>query len=58
MIHDVTQLDAGSIGNFLKTMYSRLGAVSSGALKYINADGIEMDTDVSDLEKALRKGGI
>lgn len=58
IIHDVTQQDAGSIGNFLKTMYTRLGSISAGKMRYIDEDGISVDVDVNNLEKALRAGGI
>lgn len=59
-IMDVSQKDASSTGNALKTMLSRYGNVKAGTYAGMNITGDQNETTeaINDIEKVLRKLGI
>ena len=59
-IMDVSQRDASSVGNALKTMIARYGNVKAGKYSAMTTDGDEGDTGeaLNDIEKVLSKVGI
>ena len=59
-IMDVSQKDASSTGNAIKTMLSRYGNVKAGTYSGMNITGDQNETteSLNDIEKVLRKLGI
>ena len=59
-IMDVSQKDASSTGNAIKTMLSRFGNVKAGTYSGMNITGDQNETteSLNDIEKVLRKIGI
>ena len=59
-IMDVSQKDASSTGNAIKTMLSRFGNVKAGIYSGMNISGDqnEMTESLNDIEKVLKKLGI
>lgn len=59
-IMDVSQKDASSTGNAIKTMLSRFGNVKAGIYSGMNITGDQNETteSLNDIEKVLRKMGI
>lgn len=59
-IMDVSQKDASSTGNAIKTMLSRYGNVKAGTYSNMNITGDQNETteSLNDIEKVLRKLGI
>lgn len=59
-IMDVSQRDASSVGNALKTMIARYGNVKAGAFSSLSLENEGEDTgeSLNDIEKVLNKIGI
>lgn len=57
-IIDITQQDAGSVGNALKTILSRYGNVKAGVFAGIEEDGEDASESINDVEKVLNAIGI
>lgn len=59
-IMDVSQKDASSTGNAIKTMLSRFGNVKAGTYSGMNITGDQNETteSLNDIDKVLRKLGI
>lgn len=52
-IIDITQQDAGSVGNALKTILSRYGNVKAGVFAGMEEDGEDASESINDVEKVL-----
>lgn len=57
-IIDITQQDAGSVGNALKTILSRYGNVKAGVFAGMAEDGEDASESINDVEKVLNAIGI
>lgn len=57
-IIDITQQDAGSVGNALKTILSRYGNVKAGVFAGMEEDGEDASESINDVEKVLNAIGI
>lgn len=57
-IIDITQQDAGSVGNALKTILSRYGNVKAGVFAGMEEDGEDTSESLNDVEKVLNAIGI
>ena len=57
-IIDITQQDAGSVGNALKTILSRYGNVKAGVFAGMEEDGEDASESINDVEKVLNTIGI
>ena len=57
-IIDITQQDAGSVGNALRTILSRYGNVKAGVFSGIAEDGEGTSESLNDVEKVLNAIGI
>lgn len=57
-IIDITQQDAGSVGNALKTILSRYGNVKAGVFAGMEEDGEDTSDSLNDVEKVLNAIGI
>ena len=57
-IIDITQQDAGSVGNALKTILSRYGNVKAGVFAGMEEDGEDASKSINDVEKVLNAIGI
>lgn len=59
-IMDVSQKDASSTGNAIKTMFSRYGNVKAGTYSGMNITGDQNETteSLNDIDKVLKKLGI
>ena len=57
-IIDITQQDAGSVGNALKTILSRYGNVKAGVFAGMEEDGENASESINDVEKVLNAIGI
>lgn len=57
-IIDITQQDAGSVGNALKTILSRYGNVKAGVFAGMAEDGEDASESINDVEKVLNTIGI
>jgi TP901 family phage tail tape measure protein len=57
-IIDITQQDAGSVGNALRTILSRYGNVKAGVFSGMAEDGEDTSESLNDVEKVLNAIGI
>ena len=57
-IIDITQQDAGSVGNALRTIISRYGNVKAGVFSGMAEDGEDTSESLNDVEKVLNAIGI
>lgn len=57
-IIDITQQDAGGVGNALKTILSRYGNVKAGVFAGMEEDGEDTSESLNDVEKVLNAIGI
>lgn len=57
-IIDITQQDAGSVGNALRTILSRYGNVKAGVFSGMAEDGENTSESLNDVEKVLNAIGI
>lgn len=57
-IIDITQQDAGSVGNALRTILSRYGNVKAGVFAGMEEDGEDASESLNDVEKVLNAIGI
>jgi len=57
-IIDITQQDAGSVGNALRTILARYGNVKAGVFSGMAEDGEDTSESLNDVEKVLNAIGI